>query len=61
MLGDAGYDDKWKRKLQWYRGNGIVQLEEGGGENGTLVTTTEREGIDHHQIASLIGRIKKGA
>ena len=60
MLGDAEYDGKWKAKLEWYRDNGIVPDGEGGGPNGTLVTSTETEGIDHDQIARLVRRIKSG-
>lgn len=60
MLGDAGYDSKWKLKLEWYRDNGVVLDEEGGGPNGTLITSTEREGIDYDQIARLIKKIKSG-
>jgi hypothetical protein len=34
--------------------------DEGGGPNGTLITSTELEGIDHDQIAGLIKRVKSG-
>jgi ATP-dependent exoDNAse (exonuclease V) alpha subunit len=60
MLGDADYDEKWERKLKWYRDNGITHEKERGGPNGTLVTTTEIDGIDHNQIARLIKMIKSG-
>lgn len=60
MLGDAEYDSKWKAKLTWYRTNGILPYEEGGGPNGTLLTTTETDGIDHAQIARHIKEIKTG-
>jgi hypothetical protein len=60
MLGDAGYDNKWKAKLEWYSDNGVLHDDEGGGEIATLLTSTEIEGIDQHQIASLIKRIKSG-
>lgn len=60
MLGDAEYERKWKAKLKWYRDNGIVLDEEGGGSNGTLITSTETEGIDHGQLARLIKKIKSG-
>jgi hypothetical protein len=58
MLGDAEYDRKWKLKLVWYAENGIKMAEEGGGPNGTLVTTTELDGIDHSRIAQHIKKIK---
>jgi ATP-dependent exoDNAse (exonuclease V) alpha subunit len=60
MLGDSEYDRKWKAKLEWYRENGVVPDEEGGGPNGTLLTTTELDGIDHPQIADRIKKIKSG-
>ncbi|WP_175493800.1 AAA family ATPase [Microvirga guangxiensis] len=60
MLGDAEYDQKWVAKQAWYRTNGILHESEGGGPNGTLVTTTELEGIDYAQIARLIRKIKEG-
>ena len=60
MLGDAEYERKWNLKLAWYRENGIDLLEKGGGSNGTLVTTTETDGIDHTQIAQYIKKIKSG-
>ncbi len=60
MLGNLEYDEKWKAKLKWYRENGIILDQEGGGENGTLLTSSEREGIDHDQIARLIRKIKEG-
>lgn len=58
MLGDAGYERKWTAKLAWYRSNGIISEEEGGGPNGTLLTTTEMAGIEHAQIARNIRTIK---
>ena len=60
MIGDAEYGEKWTAKLKWYRKNGIILHEEGGGKNGTLLTSSETEGIDHDQIARLIGKIKEG-
>jgi hypothetical protein len=60
MLGNSEYDEKWAAKLKWYRENGIIPEEGGGGENGTLVTSAEIEGIDNAQIARLIRKIKGG-
>jgi hypothetical protein len=60
MLGNAEYEEKWAAKLKWYRKNGIALEAEGGGDNGTLVTSTETNGIDHDQIARLIRTIKDG-
>ena len=60
MLGDANYEAKWEAKLKWYRENDVILHEEGGGENGVLLTSTERQGIDHNRIARLIKKIKEG-
>lgn len=61
MLGNAEYDEKWGYKQEWYRKNGVKPAEEGGGEVATLVTTTEKNGIDHDQIANLIRMVKEGS
>ena len=58
MLGEAEYDRKWGLKLGWYRDNGIILDEKGGGPNGRLITSTETEGIDHEQITRLIRKMK---
>jgi hypothetical protein len=60
MLGDAEYDSKWKAKLKWYEQNGVLPDEAGGGPNGTLLTTTELDGIDHTQISDRIKKIRTG-
>ena len=60
MLGVAEYEEKWKAKLKWYRNNDVLPAEEGGGENGTLLTSSEKDGIDHDQIARHIRMIKEG-
>ena len=60
MLGDPEYDRKWNAKLAWYCANEVLPDSEGGGSNGTLVTTTETDGIDYKQIADLIRKIKTG-
>ena len=44
MLGDKDYRKRWERKLAAYREQDILPLEEGGGENGTLLVTEEQEG-----------------
>ncbi|MBX5454449.1 MAG: ATP-dependent RecD-like DNA helicase [Acidobacteriia bacterium] len=60
MLGDDEYERKWKLKLAWYLENGIKPVEDGGGPNGTLLTSTELDGINHAQIAQHIKKIKSG-
>jgi thymidine kinase len=46
MLKDDEYSERWKRKKNAYMKAGILPIEDGGGENGTLLTTEEREGAD---------------
>ncbi len=56
MLKDPGYRERWKNKLNWYQNQGIIPLENGGGNRGTLVITKddERGGIDSEQIEKII-------
>jgi hypothetical protein len=61
MKGDAEYDRKWALKLRWYRDNGILPEQEGGGPNGILVTTEELSGIQTDQIMAIIRKIRDGA
>ena len=44
MLSNVDYRKRWERKLKAYRESGILPYEEGGGPNGMLLTTEEREG-----------------
>jgi hypothetical protein len=44
MLSNEEYSRRWERKLAAYREEGILPLAEGGGENGTLLITEEKEG-----------------
>ncbi len=41
MLQRPSYRRKWAQKQAWYRRNGILPQEEGGGANGMLVTTED--------------------
>ena len=52
MLDRRTYRDKWEQKLVWYRSHGILPEEEGGGPQGTLVTSTDdaRGGIDSQEV-----------
>lgn len=56
MLSDGGYLKRWENKLRWYRENGVLPFEEGGGDRATLVVTydDERGGIDGRKIDALI-------
>ncbi len=45
MLDRTEYRLAWDRKLAWYRTNGVLPVEEGGGPAGTLITTTESANV----------------
>lgn len=59
MIGNEDYRKRWERKLAAYRREGILPLAEGGGKNGTLLTTEEKEGIglDANEIKKNIDAI----
>jgi len=61
MPADKGYRERWQRKLEWYRQQNILPLEEGGGKNGTLITTCDSEegGIKSDEVAELIKQVFK--
>lgn len=44
LLSNEEYLQRWERKLAAYRKQGILPMAEGGGENGTLLITEEKEG-----------------
>lgn len=56
MLHVPDYDRRWQTKRAWYRAHGILPLEDGGGENGTLIVTRDESNgsIDSSKIAMLI-------
>ena len=59
MLADAGYAERWEKKLEWYRQNGVKLFSERGGERASLVVTMDdaRGGIDGKAIDELIEEI----
>lgn len=59
MLGDPDYRRRWDGKLAEYRDSGILPHEEGGGPNGTLLTTRDDPdgGLDAAKIAALIDEV----
>ncbi|MDX2223871.1 MAG: AAA family ATPase [Rhodospirillaceae bacterium] len=57
MLDDPEYKQRWEKKKAWYRANGVLPHEEGGGERATLVTTSEIGGIDEPKIEELFKAI----
>jgi hypothetical protein len=56
VLLDPNYQERWERKLKWYRDNGILPWQEGGGPNGTLIVTEDSKegGISSKDIESII-------
>jgi predicted nuclease of restriction endonuclease-like RecB superfamily len=56
MLSNPNYKKRWERKLEWYRQQGILPVEEGGGPHGTLITSMDHlnGGIDVTEIQSII-------
>ncbi len=56
MLEREDYRRSWEKKLAWYRANGVLPAEEGGGAKGMLVTTTESStaGFDSAAVQKII-------
>ena len=56
MLIDPSYRERWERKLNWYRNNGILPWQEGGGPSGILIVTEDSEegGISSQEIENII-------
>jgi hypothetical protein len=56
MLHVPSYRQRWEEKLAWYRANGILPYEEGGGDKGTLVVTRDEANgsIDSAKITKLL-------
>lgn len=56
MLEREDYRRSWEAKLTWYRANGILPPEEGKGERGTLLISTDssKEGFDLLKIREII-------
>lgn len=59
LLHDPAYRRRWQEKQQWYREQGIVLLEQGGGPKGTLIVTRDQAdgGIDSAGIAVVIAKL----
>jgi hypothetical protein len=59
MMSEPAYRRRWQAKLEWYRAQDVLPAEDGGGESGILVTTTEERGIDsaaiRRQLSNLLG------
>ena len=50
---------RWLAKLDWYRSQRVLPEDEGDGDAGALVTTTEEKGIDsagiERKLRALLG------
>ncbi len=59
LLSDSGYRERWDKKRAWYRKQGILPHEEGGGPEGRLVWTEDdpNGGIDCARIEKLIREV----
>jgi len=56
LLHDPAYRRRWEDKREWYRANGVLPVEEGGGPNGALIVTRDQVdgGIDSESIGGMI-------
>ena len=59
MMIDPKYRERWRKKLDWYRDQGVLPYDQGGGSRGILITTQddERGGINSEEIEKLIRRL----
>lgn len=59
MLQVPEYRRRWDRKVEWYRANGVLPYEKGGGPNGALVVTRDDEagGISSAAILAKIEEV----
>lgn len=62
MLYVPSYRKRWEEKLAWYKAHAIAPHEDGGGENGTLVITSEslQGGISSQEIERIIRAVILG-
>lgn len=63
MLRRPDYRRSWTRKVSWYAANGVLPDAQGGGTQGTLLTTEDdvHGGIDSRDVDRCVGRIVEGA
>ncbi|MBN1315756.1 MAG: AAA family ATPase [Anaerolineales bacterium] len=59
MLRVPAYKERWERKEKWYREQGILPWNEGGGPGGILVVSCddERGGINAGEIESMLAEV----
>lgn len=59
MLHVPNYRRRWDEKLAWYKANGILPYEEGGGPWGTLIITRDESNgsIDSSKIGEVMSKV----
>lgn len=59
MMQQPDYRRRWEAKLAWYRAQGVLPHNEGGGPNGTLIITQDdaQGGIQSNEIERLVGNL----
>ena len=59
MLQLPEYRERWERKKEWYKEQGILSFENGGGPEGTLIITKDdkKGGIQSDEIEKLLDRL----
>ena len=59
MLDNPSYRASWERKLDWYRANGVVNLDKDNGAQSILVTTSDspEQGLNMAEINQVIRRV----
>lgn len=59
MMHVPEYRDRWEKKLEWYKEQEILPHKDGGGPEGTLVTTMDDEvgGIQSDEIEKILDNV----
>ena len=60
LLHRDDYRRSWEKKLAWYRMNGVAPIDDGGGANGSLIITRDKDdgGLDMQQINRYIEHLQ---
>jgi hypothetical protein len=54
LMHDPAYRRRWESKLDWYRAQGVLRTDEGEGDGGLLLTTTEEGGFDSAAVEKML-------
>ena len=59
MLQVPEYRERWEKKFNWFKEQGILPYEDGGGPEGILLTTQddERGGIQSDEIEKILDNV----